>query len=54
MSATAIVEEGYARGSVISVAAGPTGGGEPSEWQREFDESMGWADIIDLTRGRGA
>ncbi|MFE9121310.1 VWA domain-containing protein [Streptomyces sp. NPDC007172] len=51
VSATAIAEEGYGRGSIISVAAGPPDGGEPSEWLREFDQSMGWANIIS-TGGR--
>ncbi|MGW2203496.1 vWA domain-containing protein [Streptomyces sp. NPDC001774] len=51
VSATAVAEEGYGRGSLITVAAGPPGDGEPREWLREFDQSMGWANII-TTGGR--
>ncbi|MFJ7263294.1 VWA domain-containing protein [Streptomyces globosus] len=52
VSATAVAEGGYDRGSIITVAAGPPGqGGKPREWLREFDQSMGWADII-TTGGR--
>lgn len=51
VSATAVAEEGYSRGSLISVAAGPAGDGEPRAWLREFDQSMGWANIIS-TGGR--
>ncbi|MEU9862114.1 VWA domain-containing protein [Streptomyces sp. NPDC047971] len=46
VSATAVAEEGYSRGSLIAVAAGPAGDGEPRAWLREFDQSMGWANII--------
>ncbi|MFB7368827.1 hypothetical protein ACFC0D_03120 [Streptomyces sp. NPDC056222] len=46
VSATAVAEVGYSRGSIISVAAGPAGDGEPRAWLREFDQSMGWANII--------
>ncbi|WP_052757900.1 hypothetical protein [Streptomyces yangpuensis] len=41
VSATAVAEQGYGRGSVITVAAGPPGDGEPRAWLREFDQSMG-------------
>ncbi|MEU7070053.1 VWA domain-containing protein [Streptomyces narbonensis] len=51
VSATAVAEEGYERGSIIVVAAGPPGDGEPRSWLREFDQSMGWANIIS-TGGR--
>ncbi|WP_219668324.1 vWA domain-containing protein [Streptomyces bambusae] len=51
VSATAVAEEGYSRGSIITVAAGPPGDGEPRAWLREFDQSMGWANIIS-TGGR--
>ncbi|MEV6332048.1 VWA domain-containing protein [Streptomyces sp. NPDC051909] len=51
VSATAVAEEGYERGSIITVAAGPAGDGEPRDWLREFDQSMGWANII-TTGGR--
>ncbi|MEU1863473.1 vWA domain-containing protein [Streptomyces gardneri] len=51
VSATAVAEEGYERGSIIVVAAGPAGDGEPRDWLREFDQSMGWANIIS-TGGR--
>ncbi|MFD0369654.1 VWA domain-containing protein [Streptomyces sp. NPDC127114] len=50
-SATAVAEEGYERGSIITVAAGPAGDGEPRAWLREFDQSMGWANILS-TGGR--
>ncbi|MFG2332838.1 VWA domain-containing protein [Streptomyces sp. NPDC048604] len=46
VSATAVAEEGYERGSLITVAAGPAGDGEPRAWLREFTQSMGWANII--------
>ncbi|MFI9001094.1 VWA domain-containing protein [Streptomyces sp. NPDC053541] len=46
VSATAVAEEGYARGSLITVSAGPAGDGEPRAWLREFEQSMGWANII--------
>ncbi|MFI1937853.1 hypothetical protein ACH44C_11790 [Streptomyces purpureus] len=51
MSATAVAEEGYSRGSIITVAAGPAGDGKPRDWLREFEQSMGWANIIS-TGGR--
>ncbi|MCX5380382.1 VWA domain-containing protein [Streptomyces sp. NBC_00091] len=51
VSATAVAEEGYSRGSIIAVSAGPAGNGKPSDWLREFDQSMGWANIIS-TGGR--
>ncbi|MFE1547742.1 VWA domain-containing protein [Streptomyces sp. NPDC058718] len=51
VSATAVAEQGYERGSIIVVAAGPPGDGEPRDWLREFDQSMGWANIIS-TGGR--
>ncbi|WP_160159844.1 VWA domain-containing protein [Streptomyces sp. WAC05374] len=51
VSATAVAEQGYPRGSIITVAAGPAGDGEPRDWLREFDQSMGWANII-TTGGR--
>ncbi|WP_418955566.1 vWA domain-containing protein [Streptomyces tritici] len=51
VSATAVAEEGYGRGSLITVAAGPEADGEPRAWLREFDQSMGWANIIS-TGGR--
>ncbi len=51
VSATAVAEEGYGRGSIITVAAGPPGNGEPRDWLREFSQSMGWANIIS-TGGR--
>ncbi|MFK0258563.1 VWA domain-containing protein [Streptomyces sp. NPDC090445] len=51
VSATAVAEEGYSRGSIITVAAGPPGDGEPRDWLREFTQSMGWANIIS-TGGR--
>ncbi|MCX2182734.1 VWA domain-containing protein [Streptomyces sp. SKN60] len=51
VSATAVAEEGYGRGAIITVAAGPAGDGEPRAWLREFDQSMGWANII-TTGGR--
>ncbi|MFG2292756.1 VWA domain-containing protein [Streptomyces sp. NPDC048603] len=46
VSATAVAEEGYSRGSIITVAAGPAGNGKPSAWLREFTQSMGWANVI--------
>ncbi|MEV5970387.1 hypothetical protein [Streptomyces sp. NPDC051921] len=46
VSATAVAEEGYGRGSHITVAAGPPGDGEPRAWLREFAQSTGWANII--------
>ncbi|TDU73614.1 VWA domain-containing protein [Streptomyces sp. KS 21] len=51
VSATAVAEEGYSRGSIITVAAGPAGNGEPRDWLREFEQSMGWGNIIS-TGGR--
>lgn len=51
VSATAVAEEGYSRGSIITVSAGPPGNGEPRDWFREFEQSMGWANIIS-TGGR--
>ncbi|MEU0837605.1 hypothetical protein [Streptomyces sp. NPDC005969] len=51
VSATAVAEQGYGRGSIITVAAGPPGDGEPRDWLREFDQSMGWANVI-TTGGR--
>ncbi|MBD3577559.1 MULTISPECIES: vWA domain-containing protein [Streptomyces] len=52
VSATAVAEDGYDRGSLIAVAAGPPEeGGKPRDWLREFDQSMGWANII-TTGGR--
>lgn len=51
VSATAVAEEGYGRGSIITVAAGPPGDGEPRAWLREFTQSMGWANVI-TTGGR--
>ncbi|WOX24947.1 VWA domain-containing protein [Streptomyces solicathayae] len=51
VSATAVAEEGYGRGSLITVAAGPPGDGEPRAWLREFEQSMGWANVI-TTGGR--
>ncbi|MCH0539494.1 VWA domain-containing protein [Streptomyces sp. MUM 203J] len=51
VSATAVAEEGYERGSIITVAAGPAGDGKPSAWLREFTQSMGWANVIS-TGGR--
>ncbi|MFE1560047.1 VWA domain-containing protein [Streptomyces sp. NPDC058734] len=46
VSATAVAEEGYSRGSIITVAAGPAGDGKPRAWLREFEQSMGWANVI--------
>ncbi|MEV7523957.1 hypothetical protein [Streptomyces sp. NPDC091371] len=46
VSATAVAEEGYSRGSIITVAAGPASDGKPYRWLREFEQSMGWANII--------
>ncbi|MFJ2821987.1 hypothetical protein ACIO7M_12855 [Streptomyces toxytricini] len=52
VSATAVAEGGYDRGSLITVAAGPpVKDGKPRDWLREFDQSMGWANII-TTGGR--
>ncbi|WP_175439055.1 vWA domain-containing protein [Streptomyces vilmorinianum] len=54
VSATAVAEEGYSRGSIITVAAGPagtSGDGKPYAWLREFSQSMGWANVIS-TGGR--
>ncbi|MFB6840023.1 VWA domain-containing protein [Streptomyces sp. NPDC056361] len=51
VSATAVAEEGYGRGSLITVAAGPPDDGEPRAWLREFSQSMGWSNIIS-TGGR--
>ncbi|MFD7256296.1 VWA domain-containing protein [Streptomyces sp. NPDC059874] len=51
VSATAVAEDGYDRGSIITVAAGPPGNGEPRDWLREFSQSMGWSDILS-TGGR--
>ncbi|MFE1414828.1 VWA domain-containing protein [Streptomyces sp. NPDC058746] len=51
VSATAVAEEGYSRGAIITVAAGPAGNGKPSTWLREFSQSMGWANVIS-TGGR--
>ncbi|MET9951228.1 VWA domain-containing protein [Streptomyces sp. NPDC006339] len=51
VSATAVAEEGYSRGSIIAVSAGPLGDGKPSAWLREFTQSMGWANVIS-TGGR--
>ncbi|UUY46213.1 VWA domain-containing protein [Streptomyces yangpuensis] len=51
VSATAVAEQGYGRGSMITVAAGPPGDGQPRAWLREFDQSMGWANVI-TTGGR--
>ncbi|MFJ8018375.1 VWA domain-containing protein [Streptomyces sp. NPDC096339] len=48
VSATAIAEEGYSRGSIITVAAGPAGDGKPHAWLREFEQSMGWANVISV------
>ncbi|MFE6763923.1 hypothetical protein [Streptomyces sp. NPDC057689] len=46
VSATAVAEEGYGRGSVIAVAAGPADESEPRSWLRKSDQSMGWANVI--------
>ncbi|NXY94733.1 VWA domain-containing protein [Streptomyces sp. BR123] len=51
VSATAVAEKGYSRGSIIAVAAGPAANGKPSGWLREFEQSMGWANVIS-TGGR--
>jgi len=51
VSATAVAEEGYSRGSLVTVSAGPPGDGEPRAWLREFEQSMGWANVIS-TGGR--
>ncbi|GAA3387052.1 vWA domain-containing protein [Streptomyces roseoviridis] len=51
VSATAVAEEGYSRGSLITVAAGPAGSGKPHAWLREFSQSMGWANVLS-TGGR--
>lgn len=52
VSATAVAEEGYRRGSIIVVAAGPAeDDGKPRAWLREFQQSMGWANVIS-TGGR--
>ncbi|MFD7630770.1 VWA domain-containing protein [Streptomyces sp. NPDC059851] len=51
VSATAVAEEGYGRGSIIAVSAGPPGNGKPRGWLREFAQSMGWANVVS-TGGR--
>ncbi|MFJ7631130.1 hypothetical protein ACIQZN_32110 [Streptomyces sp. NPDC097595] len=54
VSATAVAEEGYDRGSIITVAAGPADESEPRSWLREFDQSMGWANNISTGGRSGA
>lgn len=54
VSATAVAEEGYDRGSIITVAAGPADESEPRSWLRHFDQSMGWANVISTGARSGA
>ncbi|WP_406286526.1 hypothetical protein [Streptomyces sp. NBC_00209] len=54
VSATAVAEKGYDRGSIITVAAGPADENEPRSWLREFDQSMGWANVISTGGRSGA
>ncbi|WP_269453192.1 vWA domain-containing protein [Yinghuangia sp. ASG 101] len=46
VSATAIVEEGFSRGSGLTVQAGTVGDGNPDDWLRQYKQSAGWTNII--------
>ncbi|NUU20183.1 MAG: VWA domain-containing protein [Streptomycetaceae bacterium] len=46
VSATAIAEEGYSRGSGLTVSAGTVGKGDPDNWLRQYAQSAGWTNII--------
>ncbi|MGR7003054.1 VWA domain-containing protein [Yinghuangia aomiensis] len=46
VSGTVVAEEGYAYGSILTVQAGTIGNGAPRDWFREFEQSVGWSNII--------
>ncbi|MGW0657461.1 VWA domain-containing protein [Streptodolium elevatio] len=46
VSATAVAEEGYGRGAGLTVQAGTVGSGDPDDWLRQYEQSVGWANVI--------
>ncbi|UGQ11316.1 VWA domain-containing protein [Yinghuangia sp. ASG 101] len=46
VSATAIAEKGYPRGSGITVQAGTIGDGSPDDWLRQYEQTPGWTNNI--------